>query len=142
MRKFFLGLCMILILAGSSWADDGTGIVSRVLAQTTVSWDGAALPPYPPGIPEITVLAIEIPAGAVLPLHKHPVINAGVLLQGELTVVTESGQRLHLKAGEAIVEVVETWHYGTNESDETAEIIVFYAGTPGKRITVTGERNE
>jgi len=71
-----------------------------------------------------------------LPLHKHPVINAGVLLSGDLTVVTEDGRTLHLKAGEAIVEVVTTWHYGKNEGNKPAEIIVFYAGTMDAPMTV------
>jgi len=43
---------------------------------------------------------------------------------------------LHLKAGDAIAEVVNTWHYGKNEGDMPAEIIVFYAGTEGLPITI------
>lgn len=106
------------------------------LAKSCVSWDDALLPAYPQGHPEITILRIVIPAGGILVKHKHPVINAGVLLKGELTVQTEEGKTLHLKAGEAIVEVVDTWHYGKNEGMEPAEIIVFYAGTEGAPITV------
>ena len=91
---------------------------------------------YPKGEPEITILRIKIPPGSLLPLHKHPVINAGVLLSGELTVVTEDGKNLHLKAGEAIIEVVNTWHYGKNEGNVPADIIVFYAGTMDGPITI------
>jgi hypothetical protein len=43
---------------------------------------------------------------------------------------------LHLKAGDPIVEVVDTWHYGKNEGNTPAEIIVFYAGTPDEPITI------
>ena len=71
-----------------------------------------------------------------MPLHEHPVINAGVLLSGELTVVTEDNKTLHLKAGDAIVEVVNKWHYGKNEGNEPAEILVFYAGTADKPISI------
>lgn len=46
-------------------------------------------------------------------------------------VITE-----HLIAGEAIVEVVDKWHYGRNDSYEPAEIVVFYAGIVGQPITV------
>lgn len=106
------------------------------LAKSCVSWDGTLLPAYPEGRPEITILRIVIPAGETLAKHKHPVINAGVLLNGELTVQTEDGKTLHLKAGESIVEVVDTWHYGKNEGVVPAEIIVFYAGTEGAPITV------
>jgi quercetin dioxygenase-like cupin family protein len=58
------------------------------------------------------------------------------LLKGELTVVTENNETLHLKAGDPIVEVVNKWHYGKNEGNEPAEIIVFYAGTRDTPITV------
>lgn len=117
-------------------ADSNTGTEVRVLAKSDVSWDGALLPAYPSGQPEITILRITIPAGQVLAMHKHPVINAGVLLSGELTVRTEDGKTHHLKASEAIVEVVETWHYGKNEGDCPAEIIVFYAGREDIPITI------
>ncbi|MDD2702731.1 MAG: cupin domain-containing protein [Candidatus Omnitrophica bacterium] len=106
------------------------------LSKSCASWDGALLPAYPQGRPEITVLRIVIPAGATLERHKHPVINAGVLLKGELTVQTENGETLYLKAEESLVEVVDTWHYGKNEGSESAEIIVFYAGIDGAPITV------
>ena len=106
------------------------------LAKSRVSWDDAFLSAYPQGHPEITILRIVIPVGGTLVKHKHPVINAGVLLKGELMVQTEGGKTLHLKAGEALVEVVDTWHYGKNEGVEPAEIIVFYAGTEGAPITV------
>jgi quercetin dioxygenase-like cupin family protein len=57
------------------------------------------------------------------------VINAGVLLSGELTVKIPSGPTLHLATGAPIIEVVNTLHYGINEGKTPAEIIVFYAGT-------------
>ncbi|MDD5618764.1 MAG: cupin domain-containing protein [Candidatus Omnitrophica bacterium] len=106
------------------------------LAKSCASWNGKFLPAYPKGQPEITILRIVIPAGETLAKHKHPFINAGVLLKGELTVQTEDGKTLHLKAGEPIVEVVDTWHCGKNEGEEPAEIIVFYAGVKGAPITV------
>ncbi len=71
-----------------------------------------------------------------MPLHKHPVINAGILLKGEPTLVTEGKETLHLKAGDPIVEVVNKWHYGKNEGNEPAEIIVFYAGIKDTPMTI------
>jgi quercetin dioxygenase-like cupin family protein len=58
------------------------------------------------------------------------------LLTGELTVVDEKGNTLHMKAGDPIIEVVDLIHYGKNEGDIPAEIVVFYAGTEGKEIVV------
>lgn len=111
--------------------------VARELVKSTTSWDGNKLPSYPQGQPEITILRIAIPAGTRLKTHSHPVINAGVLLSGQLTVVAENGKTLHLKAGDPIVELVDTSHYGVNEGNEPAEIIVFYAGTSDAPITIS-----
>lgn len=112
-----------------------SGIEAHTLVRTGHSWDGAVLPSYPAEPPEITILHITIPPGVQLPLHKHPVINAGLLLSGELTVIADNGDQLHLTAGQPIVEVVNTWHYGKNEGNDPAEIVVFYAGTEDLPIT-------
>lgn len=114
---------------------DIAGIESKVLAKSSHSWDGTELPDYPDGKPEITILHITIAPGALLPLHQHPVINAGVLLSGQLTVATEENETLHMKAGDALIEVVDKWHYGKNEGSVPAEIVVFYAGTPNSALT-------
>lgn len=135
MRKSGLFLLLCLMLTANAWAAEGAGVVSAVVSKSTASWDGTALPEYSRGAPEVTILRITIPPGTLLPLHKHNVINAGVLLEGELTVVTDEGKTLRLKAGDGIVEVVNTFHYGKNEGDEPAVIIVFYAGTPGTPLT-------
>jgi quercetin dioxygenase-like cupin family protein len=106
------------------------------MAKSSTSWDRENLPPYERGKPEITILKIVIPPGARIPLHKHPMINAGILLTGNLTVTAQDNQTLHLKAGDAIVEVVDKWHYGKNEGNEPAEIVVFYAGTVGEPLSI------
>lgn len=129
-------MCLTLLLSSHVWARDVGPVKVEVLAKTSSSWDGETLPDFAKGKPEITILRITIPPKALLPLHKHPVINAGLLLRGELTVVTEDKKTLHLKAGDSIVEVVNKWHYGKNEGNEPAEIIVFYAGIQGTPITI------
>lgn len=136
MNRLILGVCITVALAGHALADEESAVHADVLAKSTTSWDGNRLPAYPTGAPEISILRIRISPGATLPLHKHPVINAGYIVHGELTVITEENKTLHLKAGDAIVEVVNTWHHGKNEGKEPAEIVVFYAGTPGVSISV------
>ncbi|MFC1589899.1 cupin domain-containing protein [Candidatus Omnitrophota bacterium] len=136
MKKIICAVCLALLLSGNAFAEEASGVEVEVLAKTGSSWDGEALPAYPEEEPEVTILKITIAPGVRLPLHEHPVINAGVLLSGELTVITEEDDMLHLKAGDPIVEVVNKKHYGKNEGDEPAEIIVFYAGTAHMPITV------
>jgi quercetin dioxygenase-like cupin family protein len=142
MKKYILTILVISFVFLTACAGNlnnvavSNNVVVEQLAKSSKSWDGKALPAYPKGQPEVTILRIKIPAGAKLEMHNHPVINAGVLIAGELTVITEDNKTHHLKAGDPIVELVGTKHYGKNEGTETAEIIVFYAGTVNKPITI------
>ncbi len=135
MRKSYIAYLALILVVAVGVAADGS-VTVETLANTTTSWNGATLPAYADGQPEVTILKITVEPGVQLDLHKHPVINAGVLLSGELTVITEKDQTLVLKPGDAIVEVVETWHYGKSTADEAAVIIVFYAGIENSPITV------
>jgi quercetin dioxygenase-like cupin family protein len=135
-KKVILGICVVFFFSINVRAEDVNKIAVETLVKSSSSWDGEALPVYPQGKPEVTILRIKIPAGAKLDMHNHPVINAGVLIAGELTVVTEDNKTLHLKAGDPLVEVVNKKHYGKNEGTRMAEIIIFYAGVAGKPITV------
>lgn len=128
-------LCLGVIMV--SCRENGPGKIEVLtLADTNKSWDGNKLPRYPKGQPHIKILKYTIPPKTELPSHEHLVINAGVLLRGELTVVDENNNTLYLKAGDPIVELVNTTHYGKNEGTEPAEIIVFYAGAEEIPITV------
>ncbi len=115
------------------------GVVVETLAKTTQSWGGETLPAYPAGQPEVTILRITVPPGTALKMHKHPVINAGVLLSGTLVVTDDEKNQLTLHAGDPIVELVEKWHYGRNPGPEPAVIIVFYAGIQDMPVTVLKE---
>ncbi|WP_422080815.1 cupin domain-containing protein [Ulvibacterium sp.] len=133
---FLFCLSMVMV----SCRESGSGKIEVfTLADTNKSWDGNQLPEYPEGQPHIKILKFIIPPKTQLPPHEHHVINAGVLLRGELTVVDENNNTLHLKAGDPIVELVNTIHYGKNEGTEPAEIIVFYAGAKDIPITVMKE---
>ena len=133
MRPLFISLLIIVLFAGSNHLfsqnnSEKEGIKKVVLSSSSQSWDGNELPAYPSGKPKISILHITIPPKERLELHKHPIINAGVLIQGELKVVKPNGETLILKQGEAIIELVNSEHYGVNEGDVEAVIIVFYAG--------------
>ena len=129
----------VIVLIQSSCASEEANygaIAVKELVRSSKSWDGNLLAPYPQGQPEITIRRISIPAGARLET-SHPVINACVLMSGQLTVETTDGNVLHLKAGDPIIEVVNTLHYGINEGTVPAEIVVFYAGIAGQAVTVS-----
>ena len=109
--------------------------VTQIL-KATKQWDGNQLPHYPSKNPEITILSYEIPPGIRLPMHKHPVINAGVVLQGKLTVITKDGKQLTLNSGDSIVELVNKWHYGINQDTVPVKLIMFYVGEVGTPLVI------
>jgi quercetin dioxygenase-like cupin family protein len=69
-------------------------------------------------------------------MHKHLVINAGVLLEGKLTVMTKDGKQLILNPGDSIVELVHKWHYGVNYGSVPVKLIMFYAGEVGVPLMI------
>lgn len=115
---------------------DIPGVEAQVLIKTTQSWNGATLPAYGDGQPEITIVRYTFAPGASLPMHMHPVINAGVLIQGTLEVMTKSGEKITLKAGQPMVELFKEWHYGVNPGKKPVDLIVVYAGTVGTPLVI------
>lgn len=69
------------------------------LVKSNESWNGTVLPKYLDGKPEITILKITIPPHSILPTHKHSEINAGILMKGKLTVISEMNDTLYLSWG-------------------------------------------
>lgn len=96
------------------------------LFRTSQSWDGAELPDYPQGRPELVAMKYVFPAGQKLGWHHHDVINHGILVQGELTIVALDGTEKVVHEGEAIVEMVGTIHHGENRGTQPAILYMFY----------------
>ena len=112
--------------------------VEQVL-QTTQSWDGTPYTSYPTGQPQVTVLKITIPPNTALHWHRHPVISVAYVLSGHLTIEKKhTGERTILQPGQALAETVETTHRGFT-TDESVELIVFYAGQSGLPLTINQE---
>ncbi|MGX1931048.1 cupin domain-containing protein [Flagellimonas sp. 2504JD4-2] len=136
MRDLVLLLSAFSLVLGSCKSIQQKNIQFTTLVKTSKSWNGKSLPMYPSDEPEITIIKVTIPGKTKLSWHKHPNINAGVLLKGELTVISEHNDTLRLKMGDPIVELVDTWHYGVNEKNRPVEIVVFYAGTEDTPLSI------
>ncbi|MGQ0560219.1 MAG: cupin domain-containing protein [Sphingosinicella sp.] len=80
-----------------------------VRAAATIT--GQPLAPLPQPY-EVVVTRVVLPAGGVLPLHRHPWPRYALVEQGRIRVSYEGGATIEAGAGEAIVEAVDTWHEG------------------------------
>ena len=109
------------------------------ILQTTQSWDGINYQSYPAGQPQLTVLRITIPPNTALHWHHHQVISVGYVLSGELTLEKRAtGERTVVHAGKALAETIQTTHRGFT-TNESVELVVFYAGQVGLPITINEE---
>ena len=106
-------------------------MVRTELLRTTQSWNGEELPAYPQGKPELVAVKYEIPAGERLGWHHHVAMNHGVLVQGELTIIGLDGQITTLHAGDVVVEMVDSIHYGENKGTEPVVLYMFYLSQEG-----------
>ena len=116
--------------------DDAKEVQIIDLKRTSQSWDGVELPDYPVGKPELVVKRYVFPRGSKLGWHHHPVMNYGILQQGELTIIGLNGEEKTVKAGEAVVEMVGTIHHGENRGDKTVVLDMFYISQKGVPIAV------
>tara|TARA_R110001632_G_scaffold10559_4_gene39022 strand:- start:5508 stop:5936 length:429 start_codon:yes stop_codon:yes gene_type:complete len=113
---------------------------SIILLETTKSWNGDLLPKFPEGQPKVTITKIVIPPKTKLPKHLHPVITTGIVTKGELTITDVNNQQKIMKAGDVLVEVSNTIHFGENTGSKTLEIIVFYIGDENSPNTILAEK--
>lgn len=101
-------------------------VQSIELIRTNQSWDGVELPEYLEGKPELVAVKYVFPANKKLGWHHHPVMNYGILVQGELTIIGQDGKMRVVHEGEAVVEMVNTIHHGENRGSKPAILYMFY----------------
>lgn len=111
-------------------------IKTTELIRTSQSWDGAMLPDFPAGQPELRVIRLYFPVGAKTGWHHHTVVNYGIVQQGDLTIVCQDGSKRTFHEGEPLVEVIGTIHRGENRGKKPVILNMFYFSAPGAEITI------
>ena len=113
-----------------------TKVENKELIRTSQSWDGVELPDYLQGRPELVAVKYIFPAGQKLGWHHHPVMNYGILVQGELTIIGQDGMEKVVHEGEAVVEMVNTIHHGENRGTKPVILYMFYLSQKDLPLTV------
>lgn len=138
MKTALLTAALTLALSACATTHDDKALPITVtqLLKTTTTWDGKPLT-YPTNDKaQVTALMIEIPVNAETGWHHHPVPSFAMIVQGTLDVMLKDGSVNHLKAGDPLVEVVDTAHNGRNTGNVPVKIMVFYAGTVNSVLTI------
>ncbi|MDD1617020.1 MAG: hypothetical protein CG439_2192 [Methylococcaceae bacterium NSP1-2] len=138
MNKQLLTVVLSLSLSACATTHNHTAekVTSTQLIKTTTTWDGKDVV-YPTNEKaQVTALMIEIPVNGETGWHRHPVPSFAMILDGTLDVMLKDGSVNHLKAGDPLVEVVNTAHNGRNTGTVPVKIMVFYTGTVNSILTI------
>lgn len=107
-------------------------ISAQVLLRTAASWAGSPLGSYPPGAVELSVLRVSVPAGVSSDWHTNPTPVAVYVIAGELHIeAAGTGATRVIRAGEAFAEMREAVNRHGTGGPEGAELVTFFAGSPG-----------
>ncbi|MDT7833182.1 cupin domain-containing protein [Flavobacteriaceae bacterium S356] len=140
-KKVLLVINFICFIICSCAEKKEKDIQITTILETTKSWNGTLLPKFSSAQPKVTISKVVIPPKAKLPRHLHPVITTGMLTKGELTVTDDNNKQITIKAGDVLVEVTNTIHFGENTGNVPAEIIVFYIGPEDSPTTVIEKKH-
>lgn len=139
--NFISALLISLLLVPSLYAADySTGVTAKVLTKTMVTGNGEKIR-YPlTDKAEVTAMTVDLAPGAETGWHKHPVPVYAYVIAGNLSVELEDGTQLAFKAGDVIIEVVNTLHNGRNMGAEPVKLAVFYLGVEGSPNVIKPEQ--
>ena len=140
-RRLAFASTMILVAACASAqtastppTQRGASVTLAGRASTTATGQKLAMPADPF---ESVISVSELPAGGVLPMHKHPWPRYVYVDRGRISVRYEaSGVERTFGAGEGIVEAIDQWHEGRVIGFEAVRLIVFDQVPPGQTNVV------
>lgn len=140
MKKITLFLfCSLLFLPLTSFAiENANNIKVTKLIETDTSWEKTKII-YPKGDAKITALVVEMQPQAKMQMHYHEVPSFGYILEGKITVQSESGDIQTFSKGDVVIEMINKKHSGVNPGDTVTKFIVFYMGTEDLKNTIIEE---
>ncbi len=135
MKTIWAAIAFILSLGVAHAADAPKVQVTPVTrTNTTVTGQPIVVPDHP----DVIVSIATFPPGARLAEHQHPHPHYVYVLEGVLTVVnTTTNKTFEAKAGDFVVEMQDTWHYGINNGTVPVKLLAIDqvpAGAPNNLV--------
>ena len=116
-------VAILAFAAGTAEAADAPKVEVTPIARVNTTVTGQ--PIVVPERPDVLVSIATFPPGARLPEHQHPHPHYVYVLEGVLTVVnTQTNATFDVKAGDFVVEMQDTWHYGINNGAVPVKLLV------------------
>ena len=99
-------------------------VIVKELAVATTTASGQPIR-LPAGDARIVLSTYMIPAGAKLPVHKHPHSRLALVQEGTIAVTNvDTNQTQHYGPGDMVVESVDQWHFGVNTGSSPVRLLV------------------
>ncbi len=127
---YFPGL--LLAICGTATSQEAQAPRTTILNRATTTITGQPLVMPGPTV-EVVIARTEIPAGGVLPMHRHPWPRYAIVELGRLRVrYAETGLVREFGPGEAVIEAIDQWHEAQVVGAEPVRIIVIDHVPPGE----------
>ena len=112
LKKIYLYTIFCLFILTSQMLcaiEPSSGIQIENLIDSSSSWNGDPIT-YPIGAAKITSMLVQMDPGAKTPNHFHQVPSFGYILQGEITVVSETHEEKKFIQGDVVIELINKTH--------------------------------
>ena len=121
--KTIIAAFSLIAISAVAFAADSPKVDVHPVTRTNTTITGQ--PIVVPDKPDVIVSLATFPPGARLPEHQHPNPHYVYVLEGVLTVVnTETNKTFEVKAGDFVVEMQDTWHYGINNGPVPVKLLL------------------
>ena len=122
-KRFILACAFVALGAATAIAADAPKITVKKVIETDKTVIGQ--PIVMPKNPTVVATVMTIAQGARLPVHKHLYPHYAYMLAGVLTATNvQTGNSFDIKAGNFLVEMNDTWHYGQNNGKVPVKLLI------------------
>ncbi len=136
MKQFAFTMVFLLVLSSISLGGDeaysAAITVEKVLSTDTTSAGQKLF--FPDSSAAMTGIVVTIPVGAETGWHTHAYSGFAYVIEGTLTVETESGSR-DFTAGTSFAEVIDLAHNGLNKGSVPVKLVAFFSAKKGAPIS-------
>jgi quercetin dioxygenase-like cupin family protein len=140
-NRVWAGIALLILMPLWAWAGEyNAGVQSNIILRAETMSNGEPIDYLDTDRPQVTVMTVDIAPGAGTGWHSHPMPVYAYVMAGQLTVEIERGKTAEFMEGDAIIEVVNLRHNGTNHGKVPVKLLVFYLGAKDVPNVIKGNR--
>ena len=140
-NRVWAGIALLILMPLWAWAGEyNAGVQSNIILRAETMSNGERIDYLDTDRPQVTVMTVDIAPGAGTGWHSHPMPVYAYVMAGQLTVEIERGKTAEFREGDAIIEVVNLRHNGTNHGKVPVKLLVFYLGAKDVPNVIKGNR--